>query len=55
VGQILDSTLIRVGNDEYVQQKESFGLTTLRERHVDWATTKVRFHFSDKSGVEHEE
>jgi DNA topoisomerase-1 len=54
VVRLLDSTLIRVGNDEYVQQNESFGLTTLRERHVDLATTKVRFHFSGKSGVEHE-
>ena len=54
VVRLLDSTLIRVGNDEYVQQNESFGLTTLRERHVDLATTKVSFHFSGKSGVEHE-
>lgn len=54
VVRLLDSTLIRVGNDEYVQQNDSFGLTTLRERHVDLAATKVRFHFSGKSGVEHE-
>jgi DNA topoisomerase-1 len=54
VVRLLDATLIRVGNDEYVEQNESFGLTTLRERHVDLAKTKVRFHFSGKSGVEHE-
>jgi DNA topoisomerase-1 len=54
VVRLLDATLIRVGNDEYVQQNQSFGLTTLRDRHVELATTKVRFHFSGKSGVEHE-
>ena len=54
VVRLLDATLIRVGNDEYVEQNQSFGLTTLRERHVDVATTKVLFHFSGKSGVEHE-
>jgi len=54
VVRLLESTLIRVGNDEYVQQNQSFGLTTLRDRHVDLASTKVRFHFSGKSGVEHD-
>jgi DNA topoisomerase-1 len=54
VVRLLDATLIRVGNDEYVEQNESFGLTTLRERHIDLAKTKVRFHFSGKSRVEHE-
>jgi DNA topoisomerase-1 len=54
VVRLLDSTLIRVGNDEYVQQNDSFGLTTLRHHHIDLATTKVRFQFVGKSGVEHE-
>lgn len=54
VVRLLDSTLIRVGNEEYMQQNDSFGLTTLQERHVDLGTTKVRFHFNGKSGVEHE-
>lgn len=54
VVHLLESTLIRVGNEEYVQQNQSFGLTTLLERHVDLTTTKVKFHFVGKSGVEHE-
>ncbi len=54
VVRLLDATLIRVGNDEYAEQNQSFGLTTLRERHVEVAATKVHFHFSGKSGVEHE-
>jgi DNA topoisomerase-1 len=54
VVQLLEKTLIRVGNDEYAKQNQSFGLTTLRDGHVDVAGTRVRFTFRGKSGVEHE-
>jgi DNA topoisomerase-1 len=54
VVQLLEKTLIRVGNDEYAKQNRSFGLTTLRDGHVDVRAGKVRFTFRGKSGVEHE-
>ena len=54
VVQLLEKTLIRVGNDEYAKQNRSFGLTTLRDGHVDVRGGKVRFTFRGKSGVEHE-
>ncbi|CAN5819261.1 DNA topoisomerase IB [soil metagenome] len=52
--QLLDRTLIRVGNVEYAKQNKSYGLTTLRDRHVDFDQGQVSFHFKGKSGVEHE-
>ena len=51
--RLLDKTLIRVGNDEYARENHSFGLTTLRRRHVKVSGTAVRFAFRGKSGVEH--
>jgi DNA topoisomerase-1 len=51
--RLLDKTLIRVGNDEYARENASFGLTTLRRRHVKVKGTAVRFTFRGKSGVEH--
>lgn len=54
VVQLLDATVIRIGNDEYREQNQSFGLTTLEEQHVEVGTSKIRFHFVGKSGVEHE-
>lgn len=54
VVQLLEKTLIRVGNDEYVKQNRSFGLTTLRDGHVEVKGAVVRFSFRGKSGVEHE-
>jgi DNA topoisomerase-1 len=54
VVQLLEKTLIRVGNDEYARQNRSFGLTTLRDGHVDVRGARVRFAFRGKSGVEHE-
>jgi DNA topoisomerase I len=50
---LLDKTLIRVGNREYAATNKSFGLTTLRDRHVAVAGSTVRFHFRGKSGIEH--
>ena len=52
--QLLEKTLIRVGNDEYAKQNRSFGLTTLRDRHVDVNGSRVTFTFRGKSGVDHE-
>ncbi|HEX6974304.1 MAG TPA: hypothetical protein VF147_07885 [Vicinamibacterales bacterium] len=54
VVQLLEKTLIRVGNDEYAKQNHSFGLTTLRDGHVEVKGQRVRFAFRGKSGVEHE-
>jgi DNA topoisomerase I len=54
VVQLLEKTLIRVGNDEYAKQNRSFGLTTLRDGHVEVKGDRVRFSFRGKSGVEHE-
>jgi DNA topoisomerase-1 len=50
---LLDRTLIRVGNDEYARENRSYGLTTLRRRHVTVDGTMLRFSFRGKSGVEH--
>lgn len=54
VVQLLEKTLIRVGNDEYARQNHSFGLTTLRDGHVDVSGGRVTFTFRGKSGVNHE-
>jgi DNA topoisomerase I len=51
VVQLLEKTLIRVGNDEYARDNNSFGLTTLRDRHVQVRGRVVKFEFRGKSGV----
>jgi DNA topoisomerase-1 len=51
--RLLETTNIRVGNEEYARQNEHYGLTTLRDEHVDVEGTKIRFHFLGKSGKEH--
>ena len=53
VVRLLDKTLIRVGNQEYARDNNSFGLTTLRTRHVKVKGADLRFTFRGKSGVEH--
>lgn len=53
VVQLLDKTLIRVGNDEYVKENDSYGLTTLRTQHVQVEGATMRFSFRGKSGVQH--
>jgi DNA topoisomerase I len=50
---LLERTLIRVGSDEYARDNGSFGLTTLRRRHVAVSGAKLRFEFRGKSGVPH--
>ncbi|WP_315789718.1 DNA topoisomerase IB [Fischerella sp. JS2] len=54
VVKLLEITKIRVGNQEYAQTNKSFGLTTMRDRHVDISGSKLRFKFRGKSGVDHE-
>jgi DNA topoisomerase-1 len=54
VVRLLELTLIRVGNDEYARLNRSFGLTTLRDRHVTVEGTAIRFRFRGKSGRQHE-
>jgi DNA topoisomerase-1 len=50
---LLEATLMRIGNEEYARENKSFGLTTLRERHVRLDGSKVQFRFRGKSGVHH--
>jgi DNA topoisomerase I len=54
VVQLLEKTLIRVGNDEYARSNRSYGLTTMRDAHVSVSGERLRFAFKGKSGVEHE-
>ncbi len=54
VVKLLESTCIRVGNEEYVQQNESFGLTTLQDHHVKIGNETLQFHFKGKSGQIHQ-
>lgn len=51
VVQLLEKTLIRVGNEEYARANRSYGLTTLRDRHVAIVGADVRFEFRGKSGL----
>jgi len=53
VVQLLEKSLIRVGNDEYAKTNRSFGLTTLRDQHVDVKGSTLRFEFRGKSGKRH--
>lgn len=50
VVHLLESTLIRIGNDEYARHNKSFGLTTLKNRHARVDGSEVRFQFTGKSG-----
>ncbi len=54
VVRLLESTLIRIGNDEYARENRSFGLTTMRDRHATVAGSTLEFQFRGKSGVHHE-
>lgn len=54
VARLLDTTLIRVGNDEYMKRHQSFGLTTMRGRHVGVNGRTIRFTFVGKSGQPHD-
>ncbi len=52
--RLLETTLIRVGNEEYARANGSFGLTTLRDRHVQVRGKAMHFRFKGKSGIVHE-
>jgi DNA topoisomerase-1 len=54
VAALLDETLVRVGNEEYAKANASYGLTTLRSRHVRVGREAVRFVFKGKSGLAHD-
>ena len=51
--RLLETTLIRVGNEEYARDNRSFGLTTLRDQHVDVNGSTLQFKFRGKSGKRH--
>jgi DNA topoisomerase-1 len=53
VVSLLDATLIRIGNSQYARENRSYGLTTLRNKHVEVHGGKILFEFRGKSGVEH--
>lgn len=50
--RLLETTMIRVGNADYAKQNKSYGLTTLRDRHVKIDGSALRFQFKGKSGKE---
>jgi DNA topoisomerase-1 len=51
--RLLETTSIRVGNEEYKKHNQSFGLTTLRNNHVAVKGEKVHFYFRGKAGIHH--
>jgi len=53
VVRLLETTLIRVGNEEYAKENDSYGLTTLKDQHINIKGSSVRFAFKGKSGVRH--
>jgi DNA topoisomerase-1 len=53
VVRLLGTTLIRVSNVEYTRENHSFGLTTLRDRHVQISEATIQFEFRGKSGKHH--
>lgn len=54
VVRLLETTLIRIGNEEYARQNRSFGLSTMQDRHVKIARGIIHFEFRGKSGKKHE-
>jgi DNA topoisomerase-1 len=52
--RLLETTLIRVGNAEYARDNKSYGLTTFRDRHVDFEGAELAFEFRGKSGKLHQ-
>ncbi len=51
--KLLEKTLARVGNEEYVRENKSFGLTTLRNRHTRIDGSRIKFDFRGKHGIDH--
>ena len=54
VVKLLETTYIRIGNEEYAEENNSFGLTTLRNQHVQVLGEMLKFRFRGKSGQKHE-
>ncbi|WP_027210812.1 DNA topoisomerase IB [Burkholderia sp. WSM2232] len=54
VVRLLDTTLVRIGSVEYARENQSYGLTTLRKKHMKVEAGQVRFKFRGKSGIEHD-
>jgi len=52
--RLLDTTYVRIGNEEYARTNRSFGLTTLRNRHAAVSGSRLRLTFRGKSGKEHD-
>ena len=52
--RLLETTLIRIGNDEYARENHSYGLTTMRNRHVEVKKADISFSFRGKSGKHHD-
>ena len=52
--RLLETTLVRIGNEEYARENGSFGLSTMRDRHVRVGRGKLHFEFRGKSGKNHE-
>jgi DNA topoisomerase-1 len=53
VVRLLETGMIRIGNEEYARRNKSFGLATLRSRHVNVAGPRIKFEFRGKSGIQH--
>jgi DNA topoisomerase-1 len=51
--RLLDTTYLRIGNDEYARENGSYGLTTLRCRHAAVRGSRLQFNFRGKSGIRH--
>ena len=51
--RLLEVSLIRIGNEEYAKENNSFGLTTMRNRHVEVEGATIKFQFRGKSGKKH--
>src|SRR6266508_6454104 len=54
VVRLLERTFMRIGNEEYARENKSFGLTTMKDRHVTVKGARLRFRFRGKSGRQHE-
>ena len=51
--RLMETTYIRVGNTEYARENKSYGLTTMRSKHVQVEGSAITFRFQGKSGVHH--
>ncbi|AYN68908.1 DNA topoisomerase IB [Euzebyella marina] len=51
--KLMEETHIRIGNEQYARRNKSYGLTTLRKKHVEVYKDGIRFHFMGKKGKEH--